>query len=92
MSKSSSKTGLNSAARKKKDRQDNRKMMLAGCGLALFMLAIFAFTGPDKDAAPLPQGTASDVTADAQINPLEAYARGVPPMEEIDALIDGPSN
>lgn len=73
-----------------RERQEGRPYMAIGLVLALTMLfAILAFSG-GNDVDPA-SGQITDASTEETAEALRAYGRGVPEMEEINAMIDGTS-
>jgi len=90
MSQRNRKTGLNSAYRRAvRERQESRVLVTFGFVLAAAMAVIYLLTG-NNDVEPAP-GSISDVSNQQTVDALRAYGRGVPDIQEVDAIIDGTS-
>jgi hypothetical protein len=88
------KTGTNSAYRRvQQQRQENRRMSVVGFVAAIVVLTVVIFGGSSDDDVPVLAPEAGDVglVPESSVHPLLQYARGVPPIEELDKQIESSS-
>lgn len=68
-------------------------MSVVGFVAAILVISIVAFGGSSDDDAPVLAPEAGDVgiVPESTVHPLLQYARGVPPIEELDKQINSSS-
>lgn len=87
------KTGTNSAYRRmKQQRQEDRRFSVVGFVAAILVITVLVFSGSSDDVPVLaPEADDVGIVPEASVHPLLQYARGVPPIEELDRQIEGSS-